>query len=359
MSDRTAPGASTAQDGRPEPDDARKPDSPVGIEPRTWKYIARKSWREFQDDQCPDMAAALTYYGVLSIFPAALALTALLGLVGQEDKSVQKVIDVLSPLVSEQTLGTVRPVLEQLASSPSAGLAFVFGLALAVWTASGYVGAFSRAMNRIYEIGEGRPFWKLRPVMMLITLVAVALVACVLLMLIVSGPLADSLGDALGLGSQAVLVWRIAKWPLVALIAVVIVALLYYATPNVRQPKFRWLSIGAAVAIVIWVLASICFSLYVANFGSYNKTYGSLAGVVVSLVFLWLTNVALLLGAEIDSELERGRQLQAGFRAERELQLPARDTRNIDKAEEQRAEDEAEGRRIREAARKRSDRASD
>jgi membrane protein len=339
---------------KPDPDDGRKPAGLTDIEARTWKYVARKSWREFMDDECQDLAAALTYYGVLSIFPAALALTALLGLVGQAETSVQKVVDVLDPLVSEDTLGTVRPVLEQLANSQSAGLTLVLGLLVALWTASGYVGAFSRAMNRIYEIPEGRPFWKLRPITMLITLVAVGLVACVLLMLVVSGPLADSIGDAFGLGSQTLTLWRILKWPLIGLLAIVIVALLYYATPNVRQPKFRWLSIGAVVAIVIAVVASIFFSIYVAQFGSYNKVYGSLAGVVVTLIFLWLTNVALLLGAEINAELERGRQLQGGFSAERELQLPARDTRNIEKAAEKDADDVTEGRKIRRAAQRRS-----
>jgi membrane protein len=264
----------SGKDSPPDPNDSRKPERLTDLEGRTWKYVARKSWREFLDGQCPDLAAALTYYGVLSIFPAALALTALLGLVGQAETSVQKVVDVLDPLVSEERLGTVRPVLEQLANSESAGLTLVLGLVVALWTASGYVGAFSRAMNRIYEIPEGRPFWKLRPITMLITLVAVALVACVLLMLVVSGPLADSIGDAVGLGSQALTLWRILKWPVIGLLAVVIVALLYYATPNVQQPKFRWLSVGAAVAIVIAVVASVFFSIYVAQFGSYNKVYG-------------------------------------------------------------------------------------
>jgi len=221
---------------------------------------------------------------------------------------------------------------------------------IALWSASGYVGAFARAMNRIYEIGEGRPFWKLRPLMLLITLVAIALVALVLLMLVVSGPLAQSIGDQIGLGEQAVQVWNIAKWPVMLLAVIVIVAILYYATPNVQQPKFRWVSVGAVVAIENWMVASAGFAFYVANFGSYNKTYGSLAGVVVGLVFLWLTNVALLLGAEIDSELERGRQLQAGIAAETELQLPARDTRNIEKAAEKEADDAARGRSIRQHA---------
>jgi membrane protein len=352
MSSETTQGLDRTEDRTPDPDDPRKPDAPTDLEPRTWRYVARKSFREFRDDQCTDLAAALTYYAVLALFPAAIALTALLGLVGQADKSVQTVLDVLGPLVSQETLGTVKPVLEDLAASQAAGPALVIGLVLALWSASGYVGAFGRAMNRIYEIAEGRPFWKLRPVMLLITVIAVVLVALVLLMLIVSGPLAQSIGDVVGLGDEAVTAWDIVKWPIIVVVVVLIVAMLYYATPNVRQPKFRWISIGAAIAIVIWIVASVGFAFYVANFASYNKTYGSLAGVVVTLVFLWLTNVALLLGAEIDSELERGRQLQAGVAAERELQLPARDTRNIEKAAEQEEKDAAAGREIRREAEK-------
>jgi membrane protein len=341
----------------PDPDDPRKPDDPTDLQKRTWFYVARKVRREFADDQCTDLAAALTYYGVLALFPAAIALSAILGLVGQSpEKSVQTVLDVMSPLVSEDTLGTIEKPLLELAGSQSAGLALVLGLLGALWSASGYVGAFGRAMNRIYEIGEGRPFWKLRPVMLLITLVAIVLVALVMVMLVVSGPLAQSIGDQIGLGDQAVQVWDIAKWPVMVLAVMLIVAILYYATPNVQQPKFRWISLGAAVAILIWMVASAGFALYVASFSSYNKTYGSLAGVVVGLVFLWLTNVALLLGAEIDSEIERGRQLQAGIAAESELQLPARDTRNIEKAAKKEAADAAKGRRIRErAGRRRKD----
>ena len=244
----------------------------------------------------------------------------------------------------------IRPVLEGMASSQAAGFTFVLGLAGALWSASGYVGAFSRAMNRVYEISEGRPFWKLRPVMLLVTLVGVFLAATVLVMLVVSGPVAESIGDVIGLGEQALVVWGIAKWPVLAFLVMCIVALLYYATPNVQQPKFRWISVGAAVAIVIWVLASVAFAFYVANFGSYDKTYGSLAGVIVALLWLWITNIALLFGAEVDSEMERGRELQAGMAAEEELQLPARDTRNIEKAREKELEDIELGRRIREAA---------
>jgi len=337
----------------PDPEDPRKPDDPTDIAKRTWFYVARKVRREFSDDQCTDLAAALTYYGVLAIFPAVLALSAILGLVGQAEKSVETVLDVIRPLVSEDALGTIEPTLLELATSKSAGWALLFGAALALWSASGYVGAFGRAMNRIYEIGEGRPFWKLRPIMLLITLLTIVLVALVLLMLVLSGPLAQSIGDQIGLGDQAVQIWNIAKWPVMVVAVMLIVALLYYATPNVKQPKFRWISVGAAVAILIWMLAAAGFAFYVANFGSYNKTYGSLAGVVVGLIFLWLTNVALLLGAEIDSELERGRQLQAGIAAETELQLPARDTRNIEKAAKKEEDDAARGRQIRQGAGKR------
>lgn len=331
-----------------DPEDPRKPDSPSDLTRRSWFYVLRKTWREFTDDQCTDLAAALTYYSVLAIFPAAVALTALLGVVGQAEESVDVVVQVMRPLVSDQMLGTVEPTLRQLAGSDTAGFALVLGVAGAVWSASAYVGAFARAMNRIYEIAEGRPFWKLRPVMIAITLAAVLLIALVLLMLIVSGPLAQSIGDVVGLGETTVTVWNLAKWPVLALVVMLIVAMLYYATPNVKQPKFRWLSVGAAVAIVIWVLASAGFAFYVANFSSYNKTYGSLAGVVVALLFLWISNLALLLGAEVDAELERGRELQAGIAAEEELQLPARDTRQIRKAATKERKDIELGRRIRE-----------
>lgn len=334
----------------PDPDDARKPDNPQDLTKRSWFYVLRKTVREFMDDQCTDLAAALTYYAVLSIFPAALALVSLLGVVGQAGRSVDVVLDVLNPLVSDQMLGTIEPALRQIAESPGAGLALIIGLAGALWTASGYVGAFGRAMNRIYEIGEGRPIWKLRPWMILITLAAVVLAALVLLMLIVSGPVAESIGSVIGLGSTAVTVWQIAKWPVLAAIVVLVVAMLYHTTPNVQQPKFRWLSVGATVAILTWVLASVGFSIYVANFASYNQTYGSLAGVIVALLYLWLTNLALLFGAELDAELERGRQLQAGIAAEEDLQLPAKDTRNITKSRKKQEEDVARGRRIRGAA---------
>ena len=202
-------------------------------------------------------------------------------------------------------------------------------------------------MNRIYEVGEGRPVWKLRPVMLLVTLITVVLAAVVALALVLTGPAAQAVGDAIGLGSTAVLVWNIAKWPVMLLVVIAIVALLYWATPNVKQPKFRWLSVGAVFAIVVWVLASAAFGFYVANFSSYNKTYGALAGVIVFLLWLWLTNLALLFGAELDAELERGRELQAGVAAEKSVQLPSARHQEAGQGREKEREDIERGRRLR------------
>jgi membrane protein len=205
-------------------------------------------------------------------------------------------------------------------------------------------------MNRMYGVTEGRPFWKLRPVMLLVTIIAILLAALVAMALVLTGSVAKAVGNTIGLGSTAVLVWDIVKWPVILAAVVLVVALLYYATPNIEQPKFRWISVGATLAIVTWIVASVAFGFYVANFASYNKTYGTLAGVVVLLLWLWITNLALLFGAELDTELERGRELQAGLPAEREIQLQPRDTRNIDKAADKDRADIARGRELRETA---------
>jgi len=338
-------------DGRsaepPAPDDSPKPESPTDLKKRSWLYVARKTAREFSDDQCTDLAAALTYYSVLALFPAAIAILSLVGLVSQGPDTVDTLLGILRDIGASSAADTLEPTLTQLSEAQNSGVAFVIGLAAALWSASGYVGAFGRGMNRIYEIDEGRPIWKLRPTMLVVTLVTVVLTAVVALGLVLTGPAAQAVGDAVGLGSTVVTVWSIAKWPVLLAVVVLIVALLYYATPNVKQPKFRWISIGAIVAILTWILASALFGFYVANFSSYNKTYGSLAGVVVFLLWLWITNLALLFGAELDAELERGRQLQAGMPAEEVIQLPARDTRKSDKAAAKDREDIERGRQLR------------
>lgn len=335
---------SAGVDGDP---DHGKLDSPTDLSKRSWLYVVRKTAREFLDDQCTDLAAALTYYAVLALFPAAIALTSLLGLVGQGTSAVETVLDVIEDVGGSAIVDSIRGPLVDLSQSQAAGLALILGLAGALWSASGYVGAFGRAMNRVYEIREGRPIWKLRPAMLLLTLVLVVLTAASLFALVVSGPVAKAIGDAIGLGSTTVTVWNIAKWPVLLGVVVLIVALLYYATPNVKQPKFRWVSVGAVLAIVTWIALSVAFGFYVANFSSYDKTYGALGGAIVFLLWLWLTNLALLFGAELDAELERGRELQSGIAAERTLQLPPRDDRNIEKAERKEREDEQLGREIR------------
>jgi membrane protein len=340
MADHTA----TRADEDP---DEGKVDSPSDLSRRSWLYVLRKTVREFSSDQCTDLAAALTYYAVLAVFPAAIALTSLLGLVGKGTDSVTTLLGIVGDLGGSSMVDSVRDPLVEVSRSQRAGLAFVLGLVGALWSASGYVGAFGRAMNRVYEVQEGRPVWKLRPVMLLLTLVLVVLVAAVLLALIVTGPVTESVGGALGVGSTFRLVWDIAKWPVMLLVVVLIVALLYYATPNVKQPAFRWVSVGAVLAILTWIVVSAAFGFYVAHFSSYDKTYGALGGVIAFLLWLWLTNLALLFGAELDAELERGRELESGIAAEGSIQLPPRDTRNIQKARTRDEDDERRGRAIR------------
>jgi membrane protein len=342
---RGADGASRTDEVSHEAAD--KPDSPGDLTKQSWSYVVRKTVREFSDDQCTDLAAALTYYSVLALFPAAIAILSLVGLVGQGPSTVDTLLQMLRDVGASGAADNLEPTLTQLSNTPNAGLGLVVGLAAALWSASGYVGAFGRGMNRVYEVDEGRPIWKLRPAMLLVTLITVVLTAVVAVGLVITGPAAQAVGDAIGLGSTVVTVWNIAKWPVLLAVVVLIVALLYYATPNVKQPKFRWISIGAVVAILIWVVASAAFGFYVANFSSYNKTYGSLAGVIVFLLWLWITNLALLFGAELDAELERGRQLQAGMPAEEVIQLPARDTRASDKAAKKERADIDRGRRLR------------
>ena len=331
----------------PDPDDPAKPESPTDLSKRSVVFVLRKTAREFSTDQCTDLAAALTYYAVLSLFPALVVVVSLLGVFGQGQRTTDAVLQIVGDLGPASTVDTLRGPIQQLVESPSAGFALIVGILGALWSASGYVGAFGRAMNRIYEVDEGRPVWKLRPIQLLLTLVGLVLAAAVAFMLAVSGPIATAIGDAVGLGETAETIWDVARWPLVLVFVTLAVATLYYATPNVQQPKFRWISVGAGVAILAWVVASVGFGFYVTNFGSYNKTYGALAGVIVFLLWLWITNLALLFGAELDSELERGRQLQAGIPAERDLQLPARDTSGIEKNRAKEEQDVERGRTLR------------
>jgi membrane protein len=349
MTDAESEKSSTAKARTaPAPDDSRKPDSPTEVTKPSWQFIARKTLREFSKDQCPDLAAALTYYAVLSLFPALLALVSLLGVFGQAEKTTTALLDIVQRIAPGSTVDIIRQPIEEVTNSPSAGFTLVIGVLVALWSASGYVGAFARAMNRVYEVDEGRPFIKLRLTMLAVTIVIVAIVAALGAMLVLSGPVAEAVGNAVGLGNAFVAVWDIAKWPIMVLLVVAAIAVLYYATPNVKQPKFRWMTMGSFIALVVFVLASLGFAFYVANFSNYNKTYGAIGGVIVMLLWLWILNMSLLFGAEFDAETERGRQLQAGIEAEDTIQLPPRDTKQSEKLQEREEEDIRRGRELRE-----------
>jgi membrane protein len=307
------------------PDTNEAPDAPTELDKRSWMDTLKRTFREFKDDDLTDWAAALTYYAVLSIFPGLIALISIVGLVMDPATVTRVITDIVSQLGPATAVDTFLKPINSIASDhAAAGIGLIVGLAGALWTASGYVGAFMRASNAIYEIEEGRPFWKLRPLQLLVTLVIVLLLAVVLIALIVSGPVAEAVGNAVGLGSTAVTVWGYAKWPVLLVMVMVMLAILYYASPNAKLPGFKWISPGSVLAVVVWIVASALFALYVANFSSYNKTYGTLGGVVVFLVWMWITNIAVLLGAELNAELERSRELEAGQPAHDALQLPPR-----------------------------------
>jgi membrane protein len=311
-------------------EEARKPDSPTDLPKRSWKEVLKRSVREFKEDDLTDFAAALTYYGVLSLFPALLVLVSILGLVGES--ATQPLVANLTELAPGPARDIVTSALGNLQRTQgTAGVMFVVGIAGALWTASGYVGAFMRASNHIYEIEEGRPFWKLRPLQMAVTLVLVLIMAAVAIAVVLSGSLAQRVGDVIGLGGTALSIWSVAKWPVIALIVSQVIAFLYWVAPNVRQPGYRWISPGGIVAVVLWIVASLAFAFYVANFGSYNKTYGSLGGVAVFLIWLWITNLVILLGAELNAEVERSRQIHGGHPPEKEPFLPPREEKR-DKA---------------------------
>jgi membrane protein len=333
----------------PSPDDDRKPDQLGDISKRSWTYVLGKTLREFSRDQCTDLAAALTYFAVLAIFPALIAMVSILGLFADPQQTVNGLLQILGGFMSPDVIDAVRKPVTDLASSPAAGIGLVTGLLGALWSASGYVGAFARASNRIYQVEEGRGFLQLRPVQFLVTVVSVLLLTIAAALIVLSGPVAESIGAAIGLGPQAVMIWDIAKWPVVVIIAVFVLALLYYSTPNVKQPKFKWVSVGSIVALLVWALATVGFAFYVSNFGNYDATYGSLGGVIAFLLWIWISNNALLFGVELDSELERGRELQGGLEAEEFLQLPPRGTKKSDKAADKRAEDVLKGYQLRKA----------
>jgi membrane protein len=291
--------------------------------------VLRRTVREFREDDLTDWAAALTYYGMLAIFPALIVLVSLLGLIGSS--ATQPLIDNLGQVAPGPAQEIFTDAIRNIQDSQgAAGVFFFVGLLGALWAASGYIGAFMRASNAIYEIEEGRPLWKTLPVRVGLTVLLMLLTAVSAIGVTISGGLAQEVGNVLGVGPTAVDVWNIAKWPVLLLAVSLMFALLYWAAPNVRQPGFKWITPGGALAVLGWVIASLAFAFYVANFGSYNKTYGALAGPIIFLVWLWISNVMILLGAEFNAELERGRAIDAGMRPEdKEPFMEPRDTRKM------------------------------
>jgi membrane protein len=300
------------------------PGGPTDLHNRDWRGVLRRTVREFRHDNLTDWAAALTYYGVLALFPAIVALVSIVGFLGKSTVN-SLVTNVKSlPIAPEAKHIVVNTITNLSNHKGSAGIALVIGFAVALWSASGYIGAFIRASNAVYEVREGRPFYRLRPLQLGVTLLMLVLIALSAAAVVVTGPLTDRVGHAVGLGNNAQTIFDIAKWPVILVVVSFMVSLLYYAAPNVRQQGFRWITPGSVLAVVLWLVASVAFAIYVKNFGHYDKTYGSLGGVIVFLIWLWISNIAVLLGQELNAEVERGRELSAGLPAEREIQLPPR-----------------------------------
>jgi membrane protein len=307
--------------------EVRRDYRPEGTDRKTGTFgTLKRTLTEFQEDNLSDWAAALTYYGLLSLFPALIAMVSLIGIFGDPQTTTSKLTEIITEIGPQSGAETFEgPINSIVENRSAAGLAFVIGLAVALWSASGYVGAFIRASNVIYETPEGRPFWKLRPLQILVTLGMILLMAMLAIGLVLTGPVVEAIAGPIGLSGTAVDVWNVAKWPVMAALFIVMVNLLYYSSPNVRLRGFKWVTPGAVVAIVVWAIASALFAFYVANFGSYDKTYGTLGGLVVLLLWFWITNLAILFGHQMNAERERSAEIEEGKpRAEKEIQLEPR-----------------------------------
>ncbi|MFJ9598021.1 YihY/virulence factor BrkB family protein [Streptomyces virginiae] len=325
-------GAREPTSGRPEsvgPDEQveeRAPDQLSHMPKRSWKAVLRGTLKEFKDDELADRAAALTYYGVLALFPALLVLVSLLGIAG---KSVtEQVLANLQKLTPGSARDVITNAIQQLQGNAGIGsFVAIVGLAIAIWSASGYVAAFIRTANAVYDMPEGRPVWKVLPLRLVLTVTLMILAVVSALIVVFTGGLARHAGDALGIGDTALTVWSIAKWPVLVLLVTIMIAILYWAAPNAKGRGFKWVTPGSFLALMIWMIASAGFAFYVANFGSYNKTYGTLAGVIVFLIWLWITNLAILLGLEFDAEMVRQRAIAGGHPEDEEPYVEPRDTR--------------------------------
>ncbi|GAA2941879.1 YihY/virulence factor BrkB family protein [Streptomyces enissocaesilis] len=320
-------GSGTDPEPGPDPQVERDaPDRPTEMRTKSWWAVLKRTVAEFEDDELADRAAALTYYGVLALFPALLVLVSLLGIAGES--ATKSILDNLKQMTPGSARDIISSAVTQLQGNGGTGSVLaVIGLLGALWSASGYVAAFIRSSNAVYDMPEGRPVWKILPVRVGVTLVLMVMACASALIVVFTGGLARQVGTALGIGDSALTVWSIAKWPVLVLLVTIMIALLYWASPNVRGRGFAWVTPGSFLALVIWMIASAGFALYVANFGSYNKTYGTLAGVIIFLVWLWITNLAVLLGLEFDAEMARERAIIGGHPEHEEPYVQPRDTR--------------------------------
>jgi membrane protein len=301
----------------------RGPKRPSELGWRAWFGVIRRTIVEFIDDDLNDRAASLTYYGILSIFPGLLVLVAGVGLLGKSTTA-----EVVKNL--QQFPGPAQEILESgltnlQDNTRAAGVLAIVGVAIAFWSATSYVGGFMRAANAIYDVPEGRPLWKTIPIQLAITAVTGIFLAVSSLAVVFTGRLAQFAGRALGVKDATVAVFGIAKWPVLVVGAGLLIALLYWAAPNARQGGFHWITPGSVLAVFVWVVVSGGFAFYISKFNTYDTTYGTLGGVIIFLVWLWLTNVAVLLGAEFDAELGRARAIAAGLPRDSEPYLPLRD----------------------------------
>ncbi len=310
------------------------PDSPTQLKGKGWLGAMKRAFKQFSEDNVSDWAAALTYCGVLSIFPGVLVLVSVLGMLSNNgQQTVQQAVNEVAP--SPQLQQLVNTVLGQVQDTGAAGFAAIFGILAAFWSASGYIGAFMRASNAIYDVPEGRPIWKTLPIRVGVTAVIGLMMIISAVIVVFTGDLAEAAGNAIGLGPAAVTVWNIAKWPVLVILVSLMFAILYWASPNAKTGGFRWVSPGGLFAVLLWIIASAAFALYLANFANYNKTYGTLGGVIAFLVWLWISNMAIMMGAEMDAELERGRAIAAGHDPHDEPFLQLRDDRKLKKGSEQ------------------------
>lgn len=335
--EHTGEAGRTGHAGPDEQVERQAPDSPTDLSGASWRSVLKGTLKEFKKDELTDRAAALTYYGILALFPALLALVSLLGIAGQS--ATQQVLDNIQQLAPGAARDVLTNAVEQMQGNAGLGSVMaIVGLALAVWSASGYVAAFIRSANAVYDMPEGRPVWKVLPVRVGVTVLLMVMAVISALIVVFTGGLAREVGTALGVGDTALNVWSIAKWPVLILLVTIMIAVLYWATPNAKVRGFRWITPGSFLALLLWMIASAGFAFYVANFGSYNKTYGAIAGVIIFLVWLWITNLAILLGLEFDAELARRRAVEGGHPPDEEPYVEPRDTRAWDEEDHRRLE---------------------